>query len=109
MKDLRIFISYSHDDFLIASALQNLLQGAFAPVLGGVFLDKFCIGFGTNIKDSVVSELRQADTLIAVIAGAQPSSSLSWPGFEIGTFSALWADEVYKQGPHKDREKKGIV
>lgn len=109
MEDLRIFISYTHDDAPIATPLSNLLQAAFGPALAEVFLDRSCITFGATIKESVTCALTRADILIAVIAGGQPASALSWPGFEVGTFSAYWADDHYKQGPHKDREKQGII
>ena len=109
MKNLKIFVSYSHDDGRIATALSNLLQLAFGPALTEVFLDKTSISFGANIKATVTDALRNADVLIAVSAGAQPASALSWPGFEIGMFSGYWDNEHYKQGPHKDREKRGVM
>lgn len=106
---LNIFISYSHDDGHIATSLSNLLQAAFGPALTEVFLDKSGISFGSSIKASVMGALKRADLLITVLAGAQPVSALSWPGFEIGTFLAFWEDEHFKQGPHKDKEKGRIV
>jgi hypothetical protein len=109
MKDLRIFISYSHDDGGIATPLANLLQAAFAPVLTQAFVDKSSISFGTNIKESVEEALKRADILIAVIGVGQPASTLSWPAYEIGTFTALWQDDIYKQGPHKGRVKNDVI
>src|ERR1017187_3793873 len=109
MKDLRIFISYSHDDAGIAVPLSNLLQTAFGPVLVEAFVDRSCISFGQSIKISVHEALERADVLIAVLAGAQPASTLSWPAFEIGTFLAFWDDKHYKQGPHRNREKSGVL
>ena len=109
MKELRIFISYSHDDEGIAGPLSNLLQAAFGPVLVEAFLDKSAISFGASIKKSVLEALERADLLMAVIAGARPASTLSWPAFEIGTFSAFWEDKHYKQGPHKDRDKAALI
>lgn len=109
MKDLSIFISYSHDDWPIASALSNLLQQALGPALVEAFLDKWSIPFGGAIKDTINGALERADVLIAVVAGAQPASTVSWPGYEIGTFNAYWNKHHYKQGPHKDREKQGIL
>jgi len=108
MKAINIFISYSHDDGSIAMPLSNLLQSAFGP-LTEIFLDRSSISFGSNIKESVNDALKRADVLIAVIAGAQPTSTLSWPGYEIGTFSAFWVDEFYQQGVHKDRKKSSII
>lgn len=109
MNDMKIFISYSHQDALLATGLLNLLQTAFGPVLAEVFVDRSSIAYGSNIKDSVVEALRRADLLIAVVMGAQPASALSWPGFEIGRFSAFWEDADYKRGPHSNREKNEVV
>jgi hypothetical protein len=109
MRDLRIFISYSHEDGPIATRFSNLLHSAFEPALAEVFFDRASISFGSSIKEGVISALRRADVLVAVIAGAQPASVFSWPGFEIGRFSAFWEDDHYKQGPHKDREKSGVI
>jgi hypothetical protein len=89
MKDLSIFISYSNEDSSIATALSNLLQQAFGPSCE-TFLDKYAISFGSEIKDSVLQALDRADVLIAIIAGAQPTSALSWPASEITRFSAGW-------------------
>jgi len=109
MKDLRIFVSYSHDDETIATALTNLLQQAFGPGLEEAFLDKRAITFGSGIRASITEALENADLLIAIITDAEPASSLSWPGYEIGTFSAYWNEKHYKDGIHKNRERGTVV
>ncbi len=108
MSALRIFISYSHEDGLIAGELSNLLHAAFEPVLAEVFLDRTAISYGSSIKESINEALQRADILIAVMAGGQPASALSWPAFEIGQFTAYWGEQ-YQNGPHKDRTKGKVI
>jgi hypothetical protein len=55
-----------------------------------VFRDETSIGYGGDIRDEIVEELDQADVLVALIAGGQPASALSWVGYEVGTFEAAW-------------------
>jgi len=86
---LRIFISYTHEDQKIGSELEGLFNGALGPAVH-VFRDETCIGYGGDIRDSILGELEKADTLIALIAGGKPASALSWMGWEIGTFEAEW-------------------
>ncbi len=98
--ELSIFISYSHDDYPIATALNNLLQQALSPRLD-IFLDKFAISYGGGIKDSILAALERADVLIAVLTGGQPASVLSWPAYEIGWFAAK---HNRLRSPHEDPE-----
>jgi hypothetical protein len=104
MKDLRIFISYTHEDEPVATALSNLLQQAFGPALAEVFLDKQSISFGGEIKGSINLALDKADILIAVITGGEPASALSWPGYEIGRFLTGW-----DLGQHHGRARGRVI
>lgn len=94
MKKLRPFISYSAEDLPVALELLNLLRNALGPNCDP-YLDRKGIAFGAEIKTDIVEALDRADVLIAVMAGAQPASALSWPAWEISRFSAGW-DPVFR-------------
>src|SRR5690348_8177055 len=98
MKDLRLFISYSHEDYTIATDLSNLLQQAFGPGLAEVFVDKSSISFGVDIKESINLALDRADILIAILTRVQSGSPLNWPGYEVGRFLAGWDHDNHKSG-----------
>jgi hypothetical protein len=108
MDQLRIFISYTKDDQPIAAALETLFKGALGTTVQ-VFRDETSIGYGGDIKQEIVDELEQADVLVALIAGGQPASALSWVGYELGTFEAAWRRRRIADGSPKDPSKKKIV
>lgn len=94
---LNIFISYVHEDSIIATALYNMLKQTFGgDVLTEVFLDTKSIHAGGDISDEIKGALKRADVLLVVSTGAlQPSHS--WTGFEVGFFEAS-----HPQQPHDD-------
>src|SRR6516165_7215245 len=105
---LRIFISYTHDDQKIASELEALFNGALGPAVH-VFRDETCIGYGGDIRDTILEELEKADVLIALIAGGQPASALSWVGWEIGTFEAAWRRREEAKDSRVDPSEESVV
>jgi hypothetical protein len=108
MKDLRIFISYSHEDSPVATALSNLLQQAFGPSCE-IFLDRSAISFGTEIKSAIVEALDRADVLIAIMTGGQPASALSWPAWEISRFCAGWDPKFRDAALHGTKEPNDVI
>jgi len=105
---LRIFISYTHDDEKIASELEGLFNGALGPAVY-VFRDETAIGYGGDIKDAILEELEKADVLIALIVGGQPASALSWVGWEIGTFEGPWRRRKEANDPRVDPSEESIL
>jgi hypothetical protein len=105
---LRIFISYTHDDQKIASELEGLFNGALGTAVH-VFRDETSIGYGGDIRDTILEELEKADVLIALIAGGQPASALSWVGWEIGTFEAAWRRREEAKDPRVDPSEESVV
>jgi hypothetical protein len=105
---LRIFISYTHDDQKIASELEGLFNGALGPAVH-VFRDETSIGYGGDIRDAILEELEKADVLIALIAGGQPASALSWVGWEMGTFEAVWRRRQEAKDPRVDPSEESVV
>jgi hypothetical protein len=95
---LRIFITYTHEDRKIASALEALLNQALGPAVH-VFRDETAIPYGSDIKGQIVHELEQADVLVALIAGGQAASGLSWVGYEVGTFEGAWRRKQLPEDP----------
>jgi len=89
LDQLRIFISYTHEDGAIASAFEGLLILALGPAVHA-FRDETSISYGGDIKREIVEELERADVLVALIADGQPASPLSWVGYEVATFDAAW-------------------
>lgn len=82
---ITIFISYVHEDFGIAGALNNMLQNAFGSEVA-VFLDKVAIQHGDNILTSINANLEKADILAVVSTDAK--GPRHWAGYEIGYFQA---------------------
>jgi hypothetical protein len=72
---LKIFISYTHDDREIASALASLFKGALGPAVH-VFQDINAIGSGDDIREKIALNLVDTDVLVALICGGQPASAL---------------------------------
>jgi hypothetical protein len=105
---LRIFISYTHDDQKIASELEGLFNGALGPAVH-VFRDETSIGYGDDIRDTIVEELEKADVLVALIAGGQPASALSWVGWEMGTFETAWRMRKKAKDPRVDPSEESVV
>lgn len=105
---LRIFISYTHDDQKIASKLEGLFNGALGPAVH-VFRDETAIGYGDDIRDTILEELEKADVLVALIAGGQPASALSWVGWEMGTFEAAWRRREKANDPRVDPSEENVV
>ena len=106
--ELKIFISYTHDDQQIASALERLFKGALGPAVH-VFRDETSIGFGDNIRDTIAENLVEADVLVALIAGGQPASALSWVGWEIGTFETAWRMRKKAMDSRVDPSEESLV
>jgi hypothetical protein len=105
---LRIFISYTHDDQKMASELEGLFNGALGPAVH-VFRDETSIGYGGDIRESILEELEKADVLIALIAGGHPASVLSWVGWEIGTFEAAWRRREESKDPRVDLSEESLI
>jgi hypothetical protein len=105
---LRIFISYTHDDQKIASKLEGLFNGALGPAVH-VFRDETAIGYGDDIRDTILEELEKADVLVALIAGGQPASALSWVGWEMGTFEAAWRRREKANDSRVDPSEENVV
>jgi hypothetical protein len=95
---LRIFISYTQDDHRVAAALESLFSQALGPAVH-VFRDETSIAYGSDIKDQIVAELVQSHVLVALIAGGQPASALSWVGYELGFFEAAWTGRQVPTDP----------
>jgi len=106
--ELRIFISYTHDDQEIASALEGLFKGALGPAVH-VFRDKTSIGYGDDIRDTIAGNLIEADVLVALIAGGQPASALSWVGWEMGTFETSWRMRKRAMDSRVDPSEESVV
>ncbi len=106
--ELRVFISYTHDDKKIASELEGLFNLALGPAVH-VFRDETSIAYGGDIRDTILDELEKADVLIALIAGSQPASALNWVGWEIGTFEAAWRRREEARDPRVDPSEESVV
>jgi hypothetical protein len=106
--ELRVFISYTHDDKKIASELEGLFNLALGPAVH-VFRDETSIAYGGDIRDTILDELEKADVLIALIAGSQPASALNWVGWEIGTFEAAWRRREEARDPRVDPSEERVV
>ena len=106
--ELRIFISYTHDDQEIASALEGLFDGALGPSVH-VFRDETSIGYGDDIRDTIAGNLVEADVLVALIAGGQPASALSWVGWEMGTFETPWRMREKAMDSQLDPSEDSVV
>jgi hypothetical protein len=105
---LRIFISYTRDDREIASALDGLFNGALGPAVH-VFRDETSIGYGDDIRDTIAGNLIEADVLVALIAGGQPASALSWVGWEMGTFETSWRMRKKAMDSRVDPSEESVV
>jgi hypothetical protein len=82
---LTIFISYVHEDFGIAGALNNAIQNAFGSDVA-VFIDKVTIQQGENIRATIDASLAKSDILAVVSTGGE--GARYWAGYEIGYFQA---------------------
>jgi hypothetical protein len=82
---LTIFISYVHEDFGIAGALNNAVQNAFGSDVA-VFIDKVSIQQGENIRARIDAGLTKSDILAVVSTGGDGAGY--WAGYEIGYFQA---------------------
>jgi hypothetical protein len=82
---LTIFISYVHEDFGIAAALNNAIQNAFGSDVA-VFIDKVSIQQGENIHSTIDASLAKSDILAVVSTGGD--GARYWAGYEIGYFQA---------------------
>ena len=106
--ELRVFISYTHDDQKIASELEGFFNLALGPAVH-VFRDETCIAYGGDIRGTILEELEKADVLIALIAGGQPASALNWVGWEIGTFEAAWRRREESKDPRVYPSEESVV
>jgi hypothetical protein len=96
------FISYAHQDFIIADEIRNQLINLAQRGVGGsyadCFLDTESIEPGQKYGPVIRSALDQTDWLIVVFTGDQSV----YCGFEIGLYSSL-------SDPDKPQEEKPVV
>ncbi|HUN92012.1 MAG TPA: toll/interleukin-1 receptor domain-containing protein [Burkholderiaceae bacterium] len=92
-----LFISYVHEDGVIADALRNAIQDAFGTDVE-VYQDKVSMQQGDDIHDTIAQNLRRADVLVIVSTGTgRPSHD--WAGWELGFFDAAHKVEYPKDDP----------
>jgi hypothetical protein len=103
----RIFISYTHEDGAIASALEGLFILALGPAVH-VFRDETSISYGGDIKREIVEELERADVLVALIADGQPASPLNWVGYELATFESAWRKKQEQADAEKVKQAEAL-
>ena len=108
MDEITVFISYTRDDERIALGLETLFNSALGPAVH-VFRDETRISSGADIRDAILKGLQKADVLIALNAGGQPASALSWVGWEIGTFEALCRSREEAKDPRVHPPEDSVV
>ena len=74
--NLRVFISYAHEDSEIAVAVSNMLNQTFGRALAEVFLDTRCIPVGAEIGEDIKAALKRADVLVIVSTGPRAGKAL---------------------------------
>jgi hypothetical protein len=83
---LHIFISYSSEDRILATAIGEELRRTFNPAVLKLTIDvEFSLG--ANWRDRLKSDLDETDILLIVATG-KPKASHSFTGFEVGYFDA---------------------
>ncbi len=96
------FISYAHQDFIIADEIRNQLVGLAQRGMGGTclecFLDTESIEPGQKYEPVIRKALERTDWLIVVFTGDQSV----YCGFEIGLYSFMNDDS-------KPQEEKPVV
>src|SRR5882672_10194265 len=84
---IRVFISYPSEDTNIAETVRTELM-SFGVDRVSVFHDASDLRSGTDWEGVISYKLADADLLIAIHTGRR-RSAFSFPGWEIGAFTAL--------------------
>jgi TIR domain len=91
-RKLNLFLSYSSEDFGLATALQQALQGFLDKDFVEIWLDKQDLRAGFDLSTQIRDQLDQTDILIVVYTGQQKASH-SYTGIEVGYFMATMKRE----------------
>jgi hypothetical protein len=83
---LRVFVSYSSEDQILATSIANELRRSFGTAALKVDIDvEFSLG--VNWRQRLQDDLNKADILLVVATGREKVSH-SFTGFEVGFFSS---------------------
>ena len=84
-KQLRIFISYAHEDLPIAAAVSKCLRNALGNVFAVINIDRSFLEAGSDFRVQIISRLEESDVFISLYSGLDKQ----WPAWEIGYFERL--------------------